>query len=349
MSHTNKPGGAELGLRRHLEATSLPSRLVTLEAGGVWEGMNCEVVHVQGLRGLRKALRSGGLIVGNTMRAAFYCAILAPNSSKLVYWVQDGLTDSAMARRALSLTKHITARRTRHYLANSKWTAETVQHALGIGREQIDVVYSMSGVNEDMLSSTERRDSGDTLRLLFLGRITPWKAPDVAIRALRSLRDLGINATLTVAGGVHFGEQQYADELHALADKDPDTEIVGHIDDVWDLLGSHDVLVHCSTVPEPFGQVVVQALAAGTIAVASQHGGPLEILGGSPVPLLYKPGDPEDLARVLLNATHHRKEVRQWGFNRAAYFSDMIIVERTDSALRRLLAEFVNQQDGTRR
>ncbi len=38
VSHTNKPGGGELALRRYLEATGLPVRLVTMQSGGVWQG-----------------------------------------------------------------------------------------------------------------------------------------------------------------------------------------------------------------------------------------------------------------------------------------------------------------------
>src|SRR5690606_13132579 len=59
VSHTNKPGGGGLALRRYLEATELPVRLVTMEPGGVWEGLAREVIHARGVLGLRAALRAG--------------------------------------------------------------------------------------------------------------------------------------------------------------------------------------------------------------------------------------------------------------------------------------------------
>ncbi|AXH96885.1 glycosyltransferase family 4 protein [Ornithinimicrobium avium] len=333
VSHTNKPGGGELALRRYLEATELPVRLVTMEPGGVWEGLGRETVHAKGALGLRRALRGGGLVVANSMRAAFLVALLAPRRTRLVYWVRDGLTDSAMSPLALALTKHVTARRVSHYVANSRWTAGTVQDALGVSDERIDVVYSMCGVTQEMLDRPPRTEPPAPLRLLFLGRISPWKAPDVAIRALAPLRELGIEATLTVAGGSHFGEDEYAAKVAALAGAEPGVRLLGHVDDVQALLDSHDILVHCSIVPEPFGQVIVQGLAAGLPVVGTDHGAPRELLDAAPTCVLYREGDPVALANALGSSLAHFEGLRAWGLRRSAAFTDQRAAMRADSVL----------------
>ncbi|GAA5159551.1 glycosyltransferase [Ornithinimicrobium tianjinense] len=330
VSHTNKPGGGELALRRYLEATSLPVRLVTLEAGGVWEGMAAEVVQARGLPGLRASLGGGGLVVANSMRAAFLTALVLPRRARLVYWVRDGLTDSAMSPLALALTRQVTARRTSHYIANSAWTAGTVREALCVAAERVDVVHSMCGVTEEMLQRPPRTAPHDPLRLLFLGRISRWKAPDVAVRALPLLRDMGVEATLTIAGGVHFGEDDYAAELRDLVDGEPSARLVGHVDDVQALLEEHDILVHCSTVPEPFGQVIVQGLATGKPVVATDAGGPQEILDGAPVPLLYPPGDPDGLASVIQDVSGRFSRTSAFVLQRAASYLDTTSVRDVD-------------------
>lgn len=339
VSHTNKPGGGELALRRYLEATQLPVRLVTLEAGGVWEWIRAEVVEVGGLLGLRQQLRGDRLVVANSMRSAFLTALVLPRRARLVYWVRDGLTDSAMSLLALTLTKHVTARRVSHYLTNSRWTAGTVQQALRVSPDAVDVVHSMSGVSMDELDAPARAELHSPLRLLYLGRIAPWKAPDLAVRSLGELRRLGIEATLTIAGGVHFGETDYAAGMERLVAAEPAATMVGHVDDVVSLLQQHDILVHCSTIPEPFGQVIVQALGAGLPVVATSRGGPLEILASSPVSLLYEAGSAADMAAAVQSAVQAYPRLTEWALRRARDFADEAVVHEAEAVLTRLRNE----------
>ncbi|GAA1172466.1 glycosyltransferase family 4 protein [Ornithinimicrobium humiphilum] len=332
LSHTGAPGGGELALRRYLRATSLDVELVTMEAGDVWDGLPCPVAVAPSVRQVRRALRSGsGPVVANSMRAAFYAALLSPRRRALAYWVRDGLTESAMSPVALALTRHITARRTSHYLANSVWTAQTVRTALGRAAEQIEVVPSPSGIGE--VPGPPRRVPAAPLRLLYLGRIAAWKAPHVAVRAVDVLRERGISASLTVAGGSHFGEDHYAGELADLASSVAGVTMTGHVSDVEALLASHDLLVHCSTTPEPFGQVVVQGLAAGIPVLASAHGGPTEILEHAPVPLLYPPGSPDGLAGAIAKVLPRYQEVTAWGVRRAQDYTDRATIARLDAVL----------------
>ncbi len=64
-----------------------------------------------------------------------------------------------------------------------------------------------------------------------------------------------------------FGEDEYADELRGpgqvelgLADR---VTFTGFVDDVAAMLADVDCLVHASVIAEPFGQVVVEGMAAG--------------------------------------------------------------------------------------
>lgn len=337
VSHTNKPGGGELALRRYLAATQVSVRLVTLEAGGVWDGVAADVVAVDSLWSLRRALRGEVLVVANSMRSAFLTSLVLPKGVGLAYWVRDGLTDSAMTRPALWLTRFVTARRSRHYLANSRWTASTVVEALGVPAVRVDVVPSLCGIEDEPPEHQASSRPRDPLRLLYLGRIAKWKAPHIAVEALARLRKLGVDATLTIAGGIHFGEAAYGERLARMAAAEPGVELRGHIDDVRELLRSHDVLAHCSTTPEPFGQVIVQALHQGVPVVATNAGGPVDVLQGAPISLLYPPGDGVALAETISRVVMRYPELSQWSRSRARAFSDSEAVRRTDEALRAIL------------
>jgi glycosyltransferase involved in cell wall biosynthesis len=60
-----------------------------------------------------------------------------------------------------------------------------------------------------------------------------------------------------------------------------------------------DILVHASLVPEPFGQVILEGMAAKVPVVAADAGGPSEILCHDVNGMLYPMGDQGALARAL--------------------------------------------------
>ena len=58
-------------------------------------------------------------------------------------------------------------------------------------------------------------------------------------------------------------------------------------------------MIHCSTSPEPFGRVIVEAMLAGRPVVAAKAGGALEILKDHETGLLVESGNPQALARAI--------------------------------------------------
>jgi len=140
----------------------------------------------------------------------------------------------------------------------------------------------------------------DELRVLMLGRMAHWKGQLLGLRALaarRTPRPLAV----TVAGGTWFGETAHQEKIRRFAREHPQlqVDVPGHVDDVVGLIDRHDVLLHTSLMPEPFGQVVVQGLARGRVVVAADQGGPAEVIRSGHDGLLYRMGDEEELTRTL--------------------------------------------------
>jgi glycosyltransferase involved in cell wall biosynthesis len=108
-----------------------------------------------------------------------------------------------------------------------------------------------------------------------------------------------------VIGGSLFGlEKDFEAELRRLAQQlgiAGQTVFAGHRDDVPDCLAGLDVAVHASVHPEPFGLVLIEAMAAGTALVAADGGGAREIVRHGSDGLLVPPGDHEALAVALLD------------------------------------------------
>jgi glycosyltransferase involved in cell wall biosynthesis len=75
--------------------------------------------------------------------------------------------------------------------------------------------------------------------------------------------------------------------------------VLGHRQDVPAVLAGLDVLV-CASDHEPFGMIVLEALAAGTPVVASDSGGPADILDHGYSGLLFRTGSAEALGNAVL-------------------------------------------------
>lgn len=134
------------------------------------------------------------------------------------------------------------------------------------------------------------------------GRIDTWKGFDVLLDAWAVVSRERADIALVVAGGPVAGKEDYARVLHARADSMPGVRWVGALDDPSDLFADLDVFVLPSTSPEPLGLVMLEALASGAPVIATDHGGPPEILGGHPERgRLVAPADARALAAAIVD------------------------------------------------
>ena len=150
-------------------------------------------------------------------------------------------------------------------------------------------------------ASILRREAGDrgpprTLVGLF-GRISHWKGQDVLADAVA----LSPDVEAVIVGDALFGETAFRDRL-ATRVAEPDlagrVHLLGHRADVPALLQAVDIVVHCSTAPEPFGRVIVEAMLARRPVIASADGASAEILGDD-YRFLVRPNDAAALADAI--------------------------------------------------
>ena len=135
----------------------------------------------------------------------------------------------------------------------------------------------------------------------FAGRIDTWKGLDVLLEAFREVRRQMPRAELAVAGPSVPGKEGYAAGLQRRAAALDGVHWLGSIGDMPDFYADLDVFVAPSTEPEPFGLVLIEALASGVPVVSTTGGGPAEIVARNPdAGRLVPPRDPAALAAGIV-------------------------------------------------
>lgn len=135
----------------------------------------------------------------------------------------------------------------------------------------------------------------------IVGRLQAWKGMHVLIDALPIVRRRHPDARAVVVGGPHGDDTAYPERLRRqVADLglEDAVTLAGPQDDVPTWMQAMDVFVHASD-NEPFGIVVIEAMALGKPVVAADSGGPREILTPEKEGLLTPYGDPEALAAAV--------------------------------------------------
>jgi glycosyltransferase involved in cell wall biosynthesis len=238
-----------------------------------------------------RALRPD-LVHTNSLKAALYGSLAARLAGVPVVWhAHDRIADDYLPSAAVRLVRGCARWLPNAIIANSAATLAT----FCTGAPPAVIIPSPV----DVTTSDPIRDGRFTVGIV--GRLAPWKGQDVFLRAFAAAFPNG-SARAVLVGAVLFGEVDFESELKSLARQlgiASRVEFRGFRDDVPAELARMDVLVHCSTVPEPFGQVVVEGMAAGVPVVAAGAGGPAEVVSDGVDGMLYPPGDVAALVRVL--------------------------------------------------
>ena len=267
-----------------------------------------------------KSAKDFELLYANTAKALVVAAMLAfLLRKKFCFHLHDIVNSdhfSAINRRLIVTL----ANRAQAVVANSQATAEAYKSAGGKNR-RIRVVHNgfkpfdfRSGSSTRPTGTRCGTEAGNSPVVGLFGRITPWKGQHVFIKALVELPDV---RGLIVGDALFTREDRsYAQELRDLvahlriADR---IHFTGFCPDILPLLLSVDVVAHCSTSPEPFGRVIVEAMLAGRPVIATRAGGAMEIVSDNQTGLLVEPGDSHALAAAIQRLLENREFAAEMG------------------------------------
>ncbi len=277
------------------------------------------------------------LVHTNSLKAGVYGGIAARLAGvPLVWHLRDRIADDYLPGPTVRLMRHFIAGIADGVIANSDATLDTLP---GRVRERGEVI-------PDSVELSTHAHAGDTEFTTFgmLGRIAPWKGQDLFLRAFAAAFPAGRERAALV-GTPMFGEEDYEQELHDLVEELGLTgrvEFRGFREDIWRELASFDVLVHASVIPEPFGQVVLEGMAAGLAVIAPDEGGPATVITDDQTGRLFQSRDVDALAAAMTDLSADPAERRRLGSaaRRAAEdYNPRVLAARLERAYDRVLAD----------
>ncbi len=207
----------------------------------------------------------------------------------------------------------------------------------------LDGIRRRAGAKEELL-----RELGLPMRSRLVGsvgQIARWKGQQYLVEAAKKVGEKFREARFLIVGDVLFGEADYKKELIELVRDLGLTDKViftGYRNDSPSLMNALDVLVHTPAHPEPFGRVLVEAMALGKPIVASSSGAVPEIVLDGETGILVPPRDSEALAGALehlLQRPGTAREMGRRGRERAKeFFSIDRLISDVEAAFERALS-----------
>lgn len=368
LDHCAKLSGGELALARLLPAQpNVESHVILAEHGPLEQrllaaGISCEVLAMSPRAAnleRQRVLHLGSLLHGswttglyvarlarrlrqlrpdivhtNSLKSGIYGVLAARAAGIPVVWHLHDLVDSGNYGRPVSeVLRRLIATLPSAVIANSSSTARV----LSSRRAPVTVVPCPIDVSP-------RPKSGERAPVVgIVGRLAPWKGQHVFLDAMARLAADHPDLRARVIGSALFGEEDYGrrlrDQAEALGISDR-VDFTGFREDVAGELSQLMVAVHASVLPEPFGQVVVEAMACGVPVVAAAAGGPAEVITDGVDGLLVKPGDVGALAAAidqLLGDAELRVQLSQAGLATAQRYTPERVAAEVEDVYRSVL------------
>jgi glycosyltransferase involved in cell wall biosynthesis len=313
VDHATALGGAERSILELADAQGARGHSVTIAAGGDGPFMRTaaergidvlslalprEYVDAPARAGVGRALRAGMALVGasrhisaairavrpdvvhvHTRKAQLATLAIPRHPRPVLFHLRDALPRD----RVLRLPMVLAVRRSAHAVALTPWMTDDYERA-GATPRSGTIGTVPSGVKQERLAelATPWLDGAAEPRIGFIGQIASWKGPHLLVE-LAELMERRHGATFHLIGEVLFpeAERRYGNWLRQRVDSSSSRDMI-----TWhpaaaspeDAMGMIDILVHTSTKPEPFGRVLVEAMASHRPIVAFRRGSTTSIL-----------------------------------------------------------------------
>ena len=265
------------------------------------------------------------LIDANSVRAGLIaCTSTLFHKTPILVHVRDCVPRNRIG----SITRRVIARRASRIVANSSYVAHHFAFD-GSMFKKIEVVHNPL----DLSSFDPKKVDGNQFKKIFrvngsypllgvIGQISPWKGLADVIRAMPKVLFHFPEARLLVVGEPKFDTVSsrydnvaYFKELKSLVEElnlKKEVIFTGERSDIPGVMKAIDLLILASW-EEPFGRVLIEAMAMEKPVISTNVGGPTEIVKDGVTGVLISPKNPEVIARTVIELASDRKKSEEMG------------------------------------
>lgn len=150
----------------------------------------------------------------------------------------------------------------------------------------------------------------------IFGRVVGWKGIKEFVRASAIVFDRFPNCRAFVVGDSSDANNEYFEEVKDLACQlgiQHKVVFTGFREDISEMMGMMDIVVHASTRAEPFGMVLIEGMAAGKPIVATKAGGPIDIVDNMKTGILVEMGNSDEMANAILKLLENTQLSKKMG------------------------------------
>lgn len=292
-----------------IRASIQPTGVIRKSAMSPFGLVRLAVESLRSVPGQLRTIRTGhfDVVYVSTLTIPSWLILGRLSGSTTVCHIHEAETAApGFVRRALALPLLAA----RGLVFNSRFAQRMLTAALARAADGDVILNPLDGPDDPRPA---REDLTPPLRVLFVGRLSERKGPQVVVRALEVLHRRGTDAHLELLGAVFDGNEGFEQGLREEVRRrqlDNHVSFSGFVPDVWPSLERSDIVVVPSTLDETFGNAAVEAVLAARPVVVSRAGGLPEAVDGYSSARVVPVDDPTSVADAVGEITSDWDRVR---------------------------------------
>ena len=173
----------------------------------------------------------------------------------------------------------------------------TKQEYINCGVASHKCVTIYNGVDLNKFIRTDFKQTG-LINIGSIGRLEVWKGHHILLRAIPIIIETIKNIKFLIV--VRSNQDNYLIKLAHELRIEKYIIFFEAIENVEEIFSKFDIFVHTSIEPEPFGRVIIEAMAMGLPVISTNIGGPKEIIKDGYDGYLLPPDDSKILAEKII-------------------------------------------------